>query len=148
MQLFWKIFIVFVLALFFLDDAAAGDKLKAGVWKGTFLTYDNRLDKVKYIVSYGDEAKKTPVKIKMINLDLEPTSEFTYKLKDINIKNKKIKFKIPKEFETKECILEKVKSSYSGTCSSTAGDAEEVSEITMVPPVEKPLEAELNFHGR
>ena len=142
MQLCWKIVIIFILILFFQDDVAAIDKLKTGVWKGTFLTHDNRLYKVKYIVSYGDEAKKAPLKIKMINLDLEPTSEFTFKLKDIEIKKKKIQFKIPKEFETKECTLEKVKSSYSGTCRSTAGDAEEVSEITMEPPVEEPLKAE------
>ena len=142
LHLFWKIFIVFLLAFFIQDDASGGDKLKAGVWKGTFLTHDSRLYKMKYIVSYGDETQKAPVKIKMINLDLEPASEFTYKLKDIEIKNKKIQFKITKEFETKECILEKVKGSYSGTCSSTAGDAEEVSEITMVPPKEEPPEDE------
>ena len=142
MQLFWKIIMVLVLVIFFQNHAAAGEKLKAGVWKGTFLTHDKRLYKVKYIVSYGDDAKKAPLKIKMINLDLEPASEFTYKLKDIEIKKKKIQFKIPKEFETKECTLEKVKNSYSGTCSSTASDAEEVSEITMEPPKDDPPKAE------
>jgi hypothetical protein len=140
MHLFWKISIVFILALFFQNETAAQEKLRAGTWKGTFLTHDERLYKIKYIVSYDDKAS---VKIKMINLDLEPESEFTYELSDIKIKNKQLQFKIPKEYETKECTLEKENGSYSGTCISTASTTEETSEITMVPPpVEQAPKAE------
>lgn len=70
----------------------------------------------------------------MINLDLEPVSEFTYQLTDIKIENKQLRFNIPKEFETKICTLKKKDSTYSGTCLSNAGNTEETGEITMMLP--------------
>lgn len=142
MHLFWKIFLVLILALFFQNEIAAKEKLRTGAWKGTFITYDGRLYKIKYIVSYGDETKKAPLKIEMINLDLEPASEFTDKLSDIKISDKQLQFKILKEYETKKCTLDKENGSYSGTCWSTAGPTEETSKITMVPPAEEPTETE------
>lgn len=134
-HLFWIISILFMFIIFFQNKLAAEEtfRIKAGMWKGTFLTHDGTRYKLKYIVSYGKASKKGPVKIKMINTDLEPVSEFTYKLTDIQISNKQLRFKIPQEFETKDCVLDWNDDAYSGTCTSTAGKPEETSEITMVP---------------
>lgn len=127
-------FVVFISALCFQNKAAAEEKLKAGTWKGTYLTRDGSRYKIKYIVSYGDD-KKSSIKIKMINRDLEPESEFTWELSDIVINKNMLRFKIPKKFETKECILQKTENGgYEGQCRSIAGSNKEVSEITMVPP--------------
>ena len=139
-HLFWKISMFLILALFFQNGIAAEEKLRTGTWKGTFMTYDGMLYKIKYIVSYSNKNKKAPVEIKMINLDLEPSSEFTYKLSDIKISDKQLQFRIPMEYETKECTLDKENGSYSGVCGSTAGTTDETSEITMVPSAEEPLE--------
>jgi hypothetical protein len=141
-HLLWKISMFLILALFFQNEIAAEEKLRTGEWKGAFITYDGMLYKIKYIVSYGDETKKAPVKIKMINLDLEPLSEFTYNLSDIKISDKQLQFKIPMEYETKECTLDKENGSYSGTCRSTTGTTKETSKINMVPSAEEPPETE------
>jgi hypothetical protein len=141
-HLFYKIFIAMMLASFFQNEVGATEKLREGTWKGTFLTHDGTLYRIKYLVSYDDESQHAPLEIKMINLDLEPMSEFTYALSDIEIKNKQLLFKIPKEFETKLCTLKKKNGTYSGTCISTAGTADEVSEITMVPPAMEPPDAQ------
>jgi hypothetical protein len=127
---------VVMLALFCLPTLAGDRTLKAGTWKGTFLTHDGTLYKIKYIVRYDEESDDTPLKIKMINLDLEPASEFTYQLSDIDIdiEEKQLQFKIPKEFETKMCTLKQKDNAWSGTCLSNAGDAEETGEITMMLP--------------
>ncbi len=71
---------------------------------------------------------------------MEPQSEFTYLLSDIKASRKKLEFKIFEEYELKECSLEYDDDSYSGTCISSAGDAEALSSITMVlvkPEVEE-----------
>ena len=133
-HLYWKICTVIILALLFQNEAAAEEKLKAGIWKGTFLTHDGMLYRIQFIVSYDNESQEAPAKIKMINLDLEPASEFTYQLADIHIEGRQLRFKIPKVFETKVCALQIEDGAYSGTCSSDAGAPGETSEITMVPP--------------
>lgn len=107
--------------------------LREGEWRGTFLTYDGIRYKIKYDVKYDRDAKEEPLMINMINLDMEPLSEFTYKLENILIDKEKMKFTIRKEFETKECILNKEGVGYVGTCKSSVSDSAEVSEITMHP---------------
>lgn len=133
-QIFWIMFIVFISALCFQDKTAAEENLKAGTWEGAYFTHDGSRYKIEYIVSYGDD-KKSSLKIKMINRDLEPESEFTYEFSDIVINENTLIFTIPKKFETKECTLEKNENGgYEGECRSIGGSNEEVSEITMLPP--------------
>ena len=133
-QIFWIMLIVFISALCFQDKTAAEENLKAGIWKGAYFTHDGSRYKIEYIVSCGDD-KKSSLKIKMINRELEPESEFTYELSDIVINENTLTFKIPKKFETKECTLEKNENGgYEGECRSIAGSNEEISGITMLPP--------------
>lgn len=123
------------LLLGFVHQGASADQLLvAGDWKGTFLSHDGTRYKIAYRVSYSGDTADEAVNVSMIYLDLEPRSEFTYDLSDIEISKKKLKFKIVKEFETKQCSLKFKKARYSGTCTSSVGNANEVSEITMVPP--------------
>ena len=63
---------IVVLAMFFHNVVTAGENLKQGPWKGTFLTHDGTRYKTEYHVSYVDESKTASVQIKMIYLDLEP----------------------------------------------------------------------------
>lgn len=128
----FSVFAVFALALWSASVYAKNSTIKAGEWKGTFLTHDGKLQQIKYTVSHADGSAGQTVKIKLIYTDFEPVFKHTYPLTDIKIGKKKIHFKIPKEHETKACELKKKKkNSYAGTCVSTAGSAEEKSEITM-----------------
>lgn len=133
-QVFRIMFIVFISALCFQDKTVAEEKLKPGTWEGTYFTHYGSRYKIEYIVSCGDD-NTSSLKIKMINRDLEPESEFTYELSSIVINENTLTFKIPKKFETEECTLQKNENGgYEGECRSKAGTNEIVCEITMVPP--------------
>jgi hypothetical protein len=51
MHLFLNILIIIILTLFFQNELAAEERLKAGIWKGTFLTHDRIRYKIKSVVS-------------------------------------------------------------------------------------------------
>jgi len=114
------------------NDLFAEEKLKAGKWKGTYIIHDGRKYKIECIVSYVDDPDNEKLQIKMINIDLD----LTYILTDIKLSEEGLAFKIPKEFETKECILKKKEGSYTGNCISDMSTEDEPSEITMKPPLD------------
>ena len=133
-QVFRIMSIVFISALCFQGKAVAEEKLEPGTWEGTYFTHYGSLYKMDYIVSCGDDSTSS-LKIKMINRDLEPESEFTYELSSIVINEKTLTFKIHKKFGIEECTLQKDENGgYEGECRSKAGDNEIVCDITMVPP--------------
>lgn len=118
--------------------ATAADVLpEKGEWQGKLVPYDStELEKIVYQV--GRSADTDKLTIKMINMTLEPRSEFTYELYDIEIVDNNLKFKIPKEFEIEDCLLEYVDdNTYSGTCTSNAGAVNELSILTMIRPKPK-----------
>lgn len=134
-NLLWKVIttITMMIVTVTFASSAAEETLQVGEWKGTFLTHEGTRYKIKYNVKYETESEAGSLMIEMINLDLEPTFDFTYRLTDISIENNKLQFKIPKEFEIKECVLTKENDGYIGTCKSSVGDSTETSEITMYP---------------
>ncbi len=113
------------------------DELKEGEWGGTFINTLDKRYKIQYNVSYKSEDEIKVLQIEMINLDLEPMAEFTYQLIDIELKNNELRFKIPREHDTKECTLTKQEDGkYSGECLSNKATSGETSQITMIPASE------------
>jgi hypothetical protein len=73
----------------------------------------------------------------MILPELEPQSDFTFEIKDVQIKENSLTFTIHKKNEKQQCTLQKQESSqYLGTCKSDV-DVEGVMliDISMSPPV-------------
>jgi hypothetical protein len=110
---------------------SANEKFPPGKWSGEFVTHDEELYSMEYRVSYKGDSDR--ISIKMINLKLG-ASKFTDILSEIEIDDKRIRFKIKRKFETKECKLEFDNGVYRGRCTSDAGKEGEFSTITMVPP--------------
>lgn len=110
---------------------SADEKLSPGKWSGEFVTYDEVLYNMEYRVSYKGDSDR--ISIKMINLKLG-ASKFTDRLSEIEIDDKRLRFKIKRKFETKDCKLELDNGVYRGRCTSDAGKEGEFSTITMVPP--------------
>lgn len=125
---------LFIFLSLFHTPAFAEQRLDAGDWKGSFFSHDGTRYKIAYKVGYSEDDEIEAIKIRMIYLDLEPRSKFTFALSDIEIGSDHLKFKIVKEFETKQCKLKYKNSQYSGTCTSNVGEADEFSKITMIPP--------------
>lgn len=154
--------LVIILYLFSFANVVA-DELKEGAWQGVFINHKSQRYDIKYNVSYvnvdeegkGGNKEKTKEKdkeknndkdkdkdknkgvlqIEMINLDLEPMPEYTYQLIDIKVTEKKLSFKIPREHDTKHCILTKQdESQYEGECQSDKAEAGVTSQLTMAIP--------------
>lgn len=110
---------------------SADEKLPPGKWSGEFVTHEEVLYNMEYRVSYKGDSNR--ISIKMINLKLG-ASKFTDRLSQIEINDKRLRFKIKRKFETKDCILELDNGVYRGRCTSDEGKEGEFSTITMVPP--------------
>lgn len=114
----------------------ANPPLTEGIWEGSLTNAQGKRYKINYSVQYPEE-NRAEVSIIMVNLDLEPTPDYTYQLTDILVNNKTLSFKIPRDHDTRICNLEKHEDeSYSGDCQSDKATEDESSQIVMIPPQE------------
>jgi hypothetical protein len=108
-------------------------EITAGHWNGSLI---NNLDKrydIKYIVSYEDADDLNSIQIKMVNLDLEPTPDYTYQLEAISFVDDVLTFKIPREHDVHLCELKFDDEEFVGKCSSNKAKGGEVNQISMIP---------------
>lgn len=121
--------------LFLTPVGAEGKELQEGEWKGTLTNALGKRYKIQYNIRYQGEDERDSFDIEMINLDLEPTPDYTYQLIDIELSDETLRFKIPREYDTRDCILIKQDDSkYSGECQSDKAKDGEFSQISMSPP--------------
>lgn len=130
------LYILFLLLL--TVSNAIADELKEGKWEGTFTDHIGNSYNYEYNIIYIKTDGQKTLQIEAVNLDLEPKPDFTYQLEDINVKDQTIIFKIPDEYDTKQCTLVKQQEhNYSGKCQSDKAPPGELSTITMNMPPEE-----------
>ena len=113
--------------------SGTGQSLTEGTWQGSLTNPLGKRYDISYTIEYEEETR--PPVIVMVNMDLEPTPDFTYVLKDIELTEQGISFKIPRAHDTRICSLQKQQDlSYSGECQSDMATQGESSQIVMTPP--------------
>lgn len=129
-----KMFISLAAILPFIAPVSAAQGLAEGIWKGSLTNALGKRYKIRYNVQYQEQDNDS-VSILMVNLDLEPTPDYTYQLTDIVLEEGELKFKIPRDHDTRICSLAKLDDqSYSGDCHSDMATEGETSQIIMIPP--------------
>ena len=115
-------------------NLSLAQSLAEGVWQGSLTNALGKRYTIIYNIEYHNESQVLP-DIVMINMDLEPTPDFTYVLQDIELNEQFLNFKIPRNHDNRICKLQKQQDqSYSGTCQSDMATQGETSEIMMSPP--------------
>ena len=70
----------------------------------------------------------------MLNLDLEPRPDYTYRLENITLTGDSMAFDIPRKFDTRSCQLSKQENEvFEGSCVSDQSIQGETSKITAKP---------------
>ncbi|WP_114325842.1 hypothetical protein [Candidatus Colwellia aromaticivorans] len=112
------------------ENSEPTEQIQMGEWSGKLFDRMTNLYNLAFIVKFDQEE----LAITMINLDLDPTPEYTYKLKNINLKHDSLSFSIPDEYDKQDCMLEKEGNDFIGYCQSTDNESSKKSKLTMVPP--------------
>ena len=125
----------FILAMLTMTSIQAfAQQLIAGVWQGSFTNALGKRYEIYYSIEYSQNEQNQP-SITMINMDLEPTPDYTYLLTDILLQENNLSFKIPRVHDTRICNLTRQDDdSYSGQCQSDKAVEGETSLIIMLPP--------------
>jgi hypothetical protein len=112
------------------ENSEPTEQIQMGKWSGKLFDKMTNLYNLAFFVKFDQEK----LAITMINLDLDPTPDYTYKLKNINLKQDSLTFSIPDEYDKQDCLLEKEGDDFIGYCQSTDNESGEKSKLTMVPP--------------
>ncbi len=123
-----------ILLIVFSVTGAMAEPLQEGEWQGALVNSLGKRYKLKYNIRYNNEEERKVLKIEMINLDLEPMPDYTYELVDIKYDEEQLSFNIPREHDTRKCVLTRqTESEYTGECKSNKATEGEVSQISLMP---------------
>jgi hypothetical protein len=112
------------------ENSERTEQIQMGEWSGKLFDRMTNLYDLAFIVKFDQEE----LAITMINLDLNPTPEYTYELKNINLKQDSLSFSIHDDYDKQDCMLEKEGGDFIGYCQSTDNETGKKSKLTMVPP--------------
>ena len=129
-----KLIHLICLCLLMLSTHTAATELAQGIWRGSLINNLGKRYEVQYRVSYATADEFDSIKIEMINLDLEPTPDYTYQLREIKLEDGSLSFEIPRKHDVRSCTLKKNNGEYVGECISDKAKEGETSQILMIAP--------------